>query len=367
MKLQLEHRTTARLAPVKGLNLAASWYIALPSRDLEDKPKELELFGRPLVAWRDGQGRPVVMPRHCPHMGASLAGGKVVDGCLRCPFHHWRFASSGQCVEIPGIDRIPTAARQNVYPVLERYDYIWVWYGSATPMYPLPDFPALEADRDGYMGFRYADFTTGSVRRVLENSYDYYHFITLHGLEVKPLQLTLLSDQGAARDNGPPIAEEAWLGALIEGHMVKLDPIANPIRSLRSAAGAFGKGDKFSLLVDCWPGGQRFTAYIDEQEVYKVLLGMTPIAENRTIQQGWALVKKKGKFWKSALNYLLFYGQNRAGTMQDVPIYDTTKTDGDDIYVKYDRSLLKFREYYQRWVDRAAEEDVQASALRRTS
>jgi nitrite reductase (NADH) small subunit/3-phenylpropionate/trans-cinnamate dioxygenase ferredoxin subunit len=27
----------------------------------------------------------------CPHMGASLSGGHVEDGCVTCPWHHWRF------------------------------------------------------------------------------------------------------------------------------------------------------------------------------------------------------------------------------------------------------------------------------------
>jgi nitrite reductase (NADH) small subunit/3-phenylpropionate/trans-cinnamate dioxygenase ferredoxin subunit len=27
----------------------------------------------------------------CPHMGASLSGGHVENGCVICPRHHWRF------------------------------------------------------------------------------------------------------------------------------------------------------------------------------------------------------------------------------------------------------------------------------------
>ncbi len=30
----------------------------------------------------------------CPHMGASLAGGFVEDGCVTCPWHYWRFRLS---------------------------------------------------------------------------------------------------------------------------------------------------------------------------------------------------------------------------------------------------------------------------------
>lgn len=27
----------------------------------------------------------------CPHMGASLSGGFVENGCVTCPWHYWRF------------------------------------------------------------------------------------------------------------------------------------------------------------------------------------------------------------------------------------------------------------------------------------
>ncbi len=27
----------------------------------------------------------------CMHMGASLSGGFVEDGCVTCPWHYWRF------------------------------------------------------------------------------------------------------------------------------------------------------------------------------------------------------------------------------------------------------------------------------------
>ncbi|AMV23808.1 3-phenylpropionate/cinnamic acid dioxygenase ferredoxin subunit [Gemmata sp. SH-PL17] len=30
----------------------------------------------------------------CPHMGASLSGGFVEDGCVTCPWHFWRFRLS---------------------------------------------------------------------------------------------------------------------------------------------------------------------------------------------------------------------------------------------------------------------------------
>ena len=343
-----------------GLNVAASWYIALSSKELRTAPLALDLFGLPLVAWRDGAGQPVVMPRHCPHMGASLVLGKVVDGCLRCPFHHWRFAASGACVKIPRAERIPATAVQRPYPTIERYGYIWVWYGSTEPMFELPGFPALEADREEYIGFRFSDYTTGTVRQLLENAIDYFHFLTLHGLSMEPMRCRLLHDQAAAADNGPAMAADAWFGVWIEGTMKSWSPLANPLQWMQSTVATFASGRQFQLLVDGWPGGQRFTAYIDGREIYKVLLGVTPTADRKTTQRGWALVKKTDKRWKTLFYFLLFYAQNRGGTMQDVPIYNTTATGGNNVYVRYDNILVKFRRYYQSWVDRVDQASVRA-------
>ena len=37
------------------------------------------------------QGRYLAINDFCPHMGASLSGGHVEDGCVTCPWHAWRF------------------------------------------------------------------------------------------------------------------------------------------------------------------------------------------------------------------------------------------------------------------------------------
>ena len=36
-------------------------------------------------------GRLFAIDDVCPHMGASLSGGYVEDGCVTCPWHYWRF------------------------------------------------------------------------------------------------------------------------------------------------------------------------------------------------------------------------------------------------------------------------------------
>ena len=49
----------------------------------------------------------------CPHMGASLSGGFVEDGCVSCPWHYWRFRlSDGAWADNPKV-------KLGAYPVHE--------------------------------------------------------------------------------------------------------------------------------------------------------------------------------------------------------------------------------------------------------
>jgi nitrite reductase/ring-hydroxylating ferredoxin subunit len=335
-----------------GFNLAASWYVALPSRKLTGRrPKAIRLFGRPLVAWRDGTGRAVLMPRSCPHMGASLADGKIAEGGLRCPFHHWRFDGSGECVQVPGLGRVPRTARQRTYPVIERHGYVWVWYGSEQPLFPLPELPALGAERARYRTFRFADTTNATVRRILENTYDPDHLVALHSLEVAgPLALRMLDGPQDTPDHGPPIAAEAWLGAeLTWPHYTgKLGTVTRLLGT---------NAQQFVLRVDGWPSGQRISYFADGELQYRLLLATTPIAPNRTIQHIAVAVDNRGRFWSDLMRYWVNRLEITVASDQDLPIFNTIEPgDRHGIYLERDRGVLRFRKHYQSWVERVTDD-----------
>lgn len=332
-----------------GINLAAAWYVACSGGQVRSKPLRRQLFGREVVLWRDGTGAVHCMSAFCPHQGAHLGLGDVVDGQLRCPFHHWRFDGEGRCAGIPGEDRIPTTARVATYPVQEAYGYVWVWWGSAAPLMALPDFPPLTSDRGSYLGFTYDDRTRGTARHLLENAVDYQHFSALHGLDLDDVEFTVLSDPAQAADNGLPIPEDAWFGVRFAGRPRR---DSWPARVVATAS-TFAMGGRMELLVDGWPAGQRFTAYVDGREVYKVLMALVPESDRSTRQVGWAGVRRTGRWPRTLFNLVLFYVQNRVGTWQDIPIYDSTRTAQPMLYVRYDNGLMRFRRYYQRWVQRA--------------
>lgn len=47
--------------------------------------------GQKLIAVFDDRGTLCAIDDVCPHMGASLAAGRLVDGIVTCPWHEWRF------------------------------------------------------------------------------------------------------------------------------------------------------------------------------------------------------------------------------------------------------------------------------------
>jgi len=131
------------------------WYVAKPAADVKDQPVGARMLGRNFVLFRDQSGNAVCLSGVCPHRGIDLAQGKCEpDGTIGCPFHAWRFDSTGKCTKIPSnkdpVGDIPDAARVDSYPTEEKYGYIWVFLGddleNATPIFDMPEFDDPEWD-----------------------------------------------------------------------------------------------------------------------------------------------------------------------------------------------------------------------------
>ncbi|MEO8835923.1 MAG: Rieske 2Fe-2S domain-containing protein [Caldimonas sp.] len=107
--------------------------------------KAVRLLGQELVLFRDGAGRFGLLDRHCPHRGADLSFGRNEADGLRCPFHGWKFAADGRCLETPAEpigSQLCERVRQRSYPVQERAGVLFAWLGpeGSTP----PALPAFD-------------------------------------------------------------------------------------------------------------------------------------------------------------------------------------------------------------------------------
>ena len=65
------------------------WYVLGSARELNDRPRRYQVAGHQLVAFRSGTSI-VVGGNACPHMGASLAEGRIEGGQVVCPWHGLR-------------------------------------------------------------------------------------------------------------------------------------------------------------------------------------------------------------------------------------------------------------------------------------
>lgn len=158
--------------------IAQSWYVAARSREVRPgRVTSCAVGGRRLALARGEDGRARAYDAACPHLGADLGLGRVVDGRLRCAFHGWEFDENGACARAPGCAE-PPSRRARVYATEERWGLVWL-FGGPVPLFPLP------ASRFGTAA-RAIRLPRQRVRchphLVIANGLDAAHYETLHGL-----------------------------------------------------------------------------------------------------------------------------------------------------------------------------------------
>ena len=80
--------------------------------------------------YRGPDGAVAALEDFCPHRGAPLSLGRVVEGKLVCGYHGLEMGCDGKTVAMPG-QRVRGFPPIRTYPVIERYGFIWVWPGDA--------------------------------------------------------------------------------------------------------------------------------------------------------------------------------------------------------------------------------------------
>lgn len=188
------------------------WFAVAFSHDL--KPGEAvarKCFGSDLVVFRDPDGQIGVLDAYCPHLGAHLGhGGVAEDGCVRCPFHGWKFDRDGTCVDMPYGNRIPPAAKIRPWHVVEQDSVILVWHhpDGAEPTWSMPSFDDRKWSTPRTM-LREID---SHPQDILENTVDCAHFRFVHQshivtpvqeatVEGQTFEVRVVSDPGAVSDD----------------------------------------------------------------------------------------------------------------------------------------------------------------------
>ncbi|WP_425307489.1 Rieske 2Fe-2S domain-containing protein [Ammonicoccus fulvus] len=122
------------------------WIPALLASEVAEPggaPVRVSLLGEKLVAFRSPDGSVGLLEARCPHRHASLFWGRNEEGGIRCVYHGWKFASDGQCLEMPA-EPEDSSYRERVravaYPTHEAAGIIWAYLGPAELKPEFPDF-----------------------------------------------------------------------------------------------------------------------------------------------------------------------------------------------------------------------------------
>ena len=123
-----------------------SWFpVALASEVVAGQILGVNFLDGKIVVFRAPDGTPRAMSAYCPHLGADLSVGRIVDGRVQCAFHHWEYDAEGYCVKTGIGDPPPKSACLFLFPVQERFGIIWVFNGEE-PLFDLPQLPHADSE-----------------------------------------------------------------------------------------------------------------------------------------------------------------------------------------------------------------------------
>ncbi|MGW6796321.1 Rieske 2Fe-2S domain-containing protein [Streptomyces chartreusis] len=142
------------------------------------------LMGEEVVVYRTASGVVRAVDAHCPHLGAHLGYGGVVEGeCIVCPFHKFAYDTSGQCVRTgygtPPSPKLKLTGRE----VREVDGIVIVWCHTLglPPDWEVPN----SVPRELWPRFNRTYTLVDTPQDVVENAFDVGHFEHVHHTSIE--------------------------------------------------------------------------------------------------------------------------------------------------------------------------------------
>ena len=176
------------------------WIAVIPVPFLKEpggRPLRVRLLCEDLVLFRTRQGKLGLVGAYCQHRLAPLYFGRIEDDGIRCPYHGWKYAPDGACMEMPNVpaeQQFCDAIHHPGYPCVEHGGIIWTYMGPAKQPPPLPEFEFLMVPDE--QRTYYAFHQECNYLQVLEGGIDPTHVMWLHS----PYDL---GDDGVAKQHQP--------------------------------------------------------------------------------------------------------------------------------------------------------------------
>jgi phthalate 4,5-dioxygenase oxygenase subunit len=169
------------------------WMPALMARELPESdcpPVRVKLLSERMIAFRDSSGKLGLTDEFCAHRGVSLWFGRNEENGLRCPYHGWKYDTTGQCLDVPSEPAESGFCKKiklKAYPLVERGGVLWTYMGPPELQPDLPEFEfAMVAPERSYVSKRHQEC---NYLQAMEGGIDSSHVSFLHSgaLEHDPL------------------------------------------------------------------------------------------------------------------------------------------------------------------------------------
>jgi phthalate 4,5-dioxygenase oxygenase subunit len=144
-------------------------------------PVRVRVLGEDLIAFRDSNGKPGLVDAYCPHRGAPMFFGRNEEEGLRCVYHGWKFAVTGECVDLPNSpegDTYKNKVEIKAYPCEDKGDLIWAYMGPREKKPPFPEFEWTKLPRANRYVTKFVEQC--NYLQAMEGDYDPSHARFLH-------------------------------------------------------------------------------------------------------------------------------------------------------------------------------------------
>ncbi|MBY5925816.1 MULTISPECIES: aromatic ring-hydroxylating dioxygenase subunit alpha [unclassified Halomonas] len=158
-----------------------AWYVAAWSEEVQRKLLPRTILNEPVVMYRRENGEPAALLDSCPHKLAPLSLGELKGDEVECGYHGMMFDCTGKCSRIPGQPNIPPSAKVRAFPVVERYNAVWIWMGEPELADPsqIVEVPHYGEDGWGLVDGQYLHFKSNYLN-ITDNLVDPAHTTYVH-------------------------------------------------------------------------------------------------------------------------------------------------------------------------------------------
>lgn len=118
------------------------WWVAALSGEIGRNLLGRTILNKPVILYRKEDGEAVALHGVCPHRSFPLAKSCLEGDNVRCAYHGFAFAPSGECIEMPSQASVPKGTGTlRRYPIVERGGLVWIWTGARETADPalIPD------------------------------------------------------------------------------------------------------------------------------------------------------------------------------------------------------------------------------------